>query len=166
MSKTLTIESLIILVILAVGLTCPGGCKKKETAPARPSPVAEQPDQAAAPETEPVTTTEPEGPFDKLLGRWIRTGDGYVIEIRSVDSNGQLDADYFNPRPINVSVAKAAEKDGSVEVFLELRDVNYPGSNYALTYDPQRDVLVGSYFQAVQRQTFAIEFIRESMETR
>ena len=153
MSKTWTIKSLIILVLPAVGLLCPGGCKKKETALAGPSPVAEQPVQAAAAETE--------GPFDKLVGRWIRTDGGYVIEIHSVGSNGQLDAGYFNPGPINVSVAEAAEKAGSVEVFLELRDINYPGSNYTLTYDPQRDVLVGSYFQAVAGQTFAIEFIRK-----
>ena len=56
MSKTWTIKSLIVLVLPAVGLLCPGGCKKKETAPAGPSPVAEQPVQAAAAETE--------GPFD------------------------------------------------------------------------------------------------------
>ena len=160
MSNTWTIKSLIILVLPAAGLICPGGCKKKETAPAEPSPVAVQPVQAAAAETEQVATAETEGPFDKLVGRWIRTDGGYVIEIRSVGSNGQLDAGYFNPRPINVSVAKAVEKAGNVEVFLELRDINYPGSNYTLTYDPQRDVLAGSYFQAVQGQTFEVEFIR------
>jgi len=37
---------------------------------------------------------------------------------------------------------------------------NYPGSTYTLQYDPASDRLKGTYFQAVQRQTFDIEFMR------
>ena len=34
------------------------------------------------------------------------------------------------------------------------------GSTYKLVYDPGRDVLGGLYFQAVQQQTFDVEFVR------
>jgi len=43
---------------------------------------------------------------------------------------------------------------------LELRDVNYPGSMYNLRYDPENDRLNGTYFQAVQRETYDVEFVR------
>ena len=45
-------------------------------------------------------------------------------------------------------------------MFVELRDVNYPGSAYNLRYDPKTDRLIGTYFQAVQRQTYDVEFVR------
>ena len=51
--------------------------------------------------------------------------------------------------------------DRILTVFVELRDVNYPGSRYQLLYDPQTDQLSGSDFQAVQRQTFDVVFVRQ-----
>ena len=35
-----------------------------------------------------------------------------------------------------------------------------PGSTYTLTYDPQRDQLMGIYFQAVEQQNFNVYFVR------
>ncbi len=35
--------------------------------------------------------------LDVLKGAWIRTDGGYVILIRNVAADGQLDATYFNP---------------------------------------------------------------------
>ncbi len=115
-------------------------------------------------------TGEPAGPVaasapeqispDRLVGRWLRPDGGYVIEIRSAQTNGVLDAAYFNPRPINVSHAEWRRENGRLQVFIELRDVNYPGSTYTLRYAPQQDRLVGDYFQAVQQQTFDVEFVR------
>jgi hypothetical protein len=147
----------ITLLLAAFVFGCGGSSsdlgESKESAErtsAKPFPVAKQPAQTVATKTEQATTAETDGPFDKLVGSWTRTDGGYVIKIRSVGSDGKLDAGYFNPRPIKVSVAKASEKAAAVEVFVELRDINYPGSNYTLTYDPQRDALVGNYFQAVE----------------
>ena len=48
-----------------------------------------------------------------LKGRWLRPDGGYVIEIRQVDADGQLDARYFNPSPIRVVAAKAECLDAS-----------------------------------------------------
>ena len=100
------------------------------------------------------------GGFDALNGRWRRPDGGYVLEIRSVDSSGKLDASYLNPKPINVAKAEATRERSTLKVFVELRAPNYPGSTYTLTYDPQLDQLKGIYFQAVEQQRFNVNFIR------
>ena len=96
----------------------------------------------------------------RLVGRWVRPDGGYVLELKGVGKGGSLQAAYFNPRPINVSRAELGRKDGRITVFVELRDVNYPGSTYSLHYDPKSDRLLGTYFQAVERQLFEVEFER------
>ena len=48
----------------------------------------------------------------------------------------------------------------TADYFIELRDVNYPGSTYDLTYDAQSDSLRGIYFQATQEQQFEVVFKR------
>jgi hypothetical protein len=98
--------------------------------------------------------------FQTLQGKWLRVDGRYVIEIRNVDDNGKIEAEYFNPNPINVSRAQATRSDDTVEVFVELKDVNYPGSTYTLAYDPSEEVLEGIYYQAVQKQQFPVRFIR------
>jgi hypothetical protein len=98
--------------------------------------------------------------FDKLNGRWLRPDGGYVLEIRSVDASGKIDAVYLNPRPISIAKAEATRDGSTPRVFIELRAPNYPGSTYTLTYDPQRDQLTGIYFQAVQQQNFDVNFVR------
>jgi hypothetical protein len=98
--------------------------------------------------------------FQRLEGKWVRQDGGYVLELRNVKKDGSLTAAYSNPRPIRVFRAEASRKDGTLCVVVELRDVNYPGSTYTLQYDPVSDRLRGTYFQAVQRQTFEIEFVR------
>ena len=100
------------------------------------------------------------GSFDKLNGRWLRPDGGYVLEIRSVDASGKVDAAYLNPRPISIAKAEATRDGSTLKVFIELRAPNYPGSTYTLTYDPQRDQLAGIYFQAVQQQNFDVSFVR------
>lgn len=96
----------------------------------------------------------------RLVGRWVRPDGGYVLDLREATKEGNLKAAYFNPRPINVAKAEWRRKDGALTVFVELRDVNYPGSTYTLQYDPASDRLKGDYYQAVEKQTFKIEFAR------
>jgi hypothetical protein len=98
--------------------------------------------------------------FEKLKGRWLRAEGSYIIEVRSVEASGKMNAAYFNPRPINVAKAEAMKADGNLGVFVELRDVNYPGSTYTLTYQPATDRLVGTYFHAVSGQNMDVEFTR------
>ena len=98
--------------------------------------------------------------LQRLEGRWVRPDGGYVLELREIKKDGSLKASYFNPRPIKVFSAKWSRKDGKINLFVELRDVNYPGSKYNLQYDPKSDRLKGTYFQAVEKQTYTIEFER------
>ena len=98
---------------------------------------------------------------ERLVGRWVRPDGGYVLEIRSAQAGGRLEAAYLNPRSIKVSRAEWRREEGRLHVFVELRDANYPGSTYNLRYSPDRDRLIGAYYQAVQRQTFDVEFVRQ-----
>ena len=100
------------------------------------------------------------GGFDALNGRWRRPDGGYVLEIRSADSSGKLDASYLNPKPINIAKAEATREGSTLKVFVELRAPNYPGSTYTLTYDPQLNQLKGIYFQAVEQQRFNVNFVK------
>ena len=95
-----------------------------------------------------------------LVGEWLRTDAGYLIKINKVNDDGTLEAQYFNPNPINVGKANWEESHGNLELTVELRDVNYPGSTYTLSYLPDRDILAGDYYQAVQGSTFYVEFVR------
>ena len=98
--------------------------------------------------------------YRPLIGRWQRTDGGYVIEIKRVEIDGAMQAAYFNPRPINVSRATASVFKDHLKVEVELRDTGYPGSSYTLLYDPDKDALLGFYYQAVQKQNFDVVFVR------
>jgi hypothetical protein len=97
----------------------------------------------------------------RLAGQWLRPDGGYILELKEIGKEGVLKAAYFNPRPVRVFRATWNRKAGSIELFVEFRDVNYPGSTYNLRYDPMTDRLTGTYFQAVLRETFAVEFVRK-----
>jgi hypothetical protein len=99
-------------------------------------------------------------PFAVLKGRWVRPDGGYVIDIRAVAADGQLDAAYANPRPLPFARAVAMLDGKTLKLFLELRAGGYNGSTYTLQYDPADDTLRGEYFQAVAQQKFAVRFHR------
>lgn len=101
------------------------------------------------------------GQEQKLAGTWLRPDGGYVLKLSDVKKEGTLTAAYFNPRPINVSRAAWRKEEGRIVVFIELRDVNYPGSTYSLVYEPGRDVVAGYYYQAALGQTFEVYFERQ-----
>jgi len=100
------------------------------------------------------------GDFDMLNGRWLRPDGGYILEIRAIDPSGKIDGVYLNSRPINIAKAEATRDGSTLKVFVELRAPNYPGSTYTLTYDREHDQLQGTYFQAVQQQSFNVDFVR------
>ena len=133
----------VLLALLA------GACGKRAEQPA-PAPAA-----STAPAAEPVLVE-----FEKLKGRWLRPDGGYVIEIRRLQPDNALEVGYFNPNPIHVGKAKLYKERGFVKVFIELQDVNYPGSTYTLIYDKESDQLRGTYYQATQQQEFEIAFER------
>ncbi len=95
-----------------------------------------------------------------LLGNWVRTDADYKIKISEVNKDGKLKAGYFNPKSINVAKATWTNTKGVLKIYIELRDENYPGSNYNLTYYPEKEMLAGKYFQAVTGETFDVLFAR------
>ena len=105
-------------------------------------------------------TAERTSELQKLKGRWQRQDGGYVLAINSIAASGSMDARYFNPKSIYIGKAEASWDGDGTKVFIELRDVNYPGSTYSLSYDAKSDQLKGIYYQAVERQRFPVAFAR------
>lgn len=96
----------------------------------------------------------------KLVGRWQRTDGGYILQLSEPALQGQLQAEYFNPKPINVAQAEWKHQDGYLGAFVKLQAPNYPGSTYTLAYDSSKDLLVGIYYHAGLQQQFRVEFER------
>ena len=128
------------------------GWQPTDAISSEPSPSVLASDDESSQETGPA--------FAFMKGRWRRPDGGYVIDIRDVEPTGKVDAAYFNPKPIHISKAEATRDGTATKVFIELRDVGYPGSTYTLTYDPHADQLRGIYFQAALRQNFDVVFYR------
>ena len=143
-----------MLAILAAAILF--GCGKKEAEPSS----AATPVIVVGVTNQPTVAGTANLSFAKLQGKWRRPDGGYILEIRSAAPDGKLEAAYFNPKSIHVAKAEASRDGASVKVFIELRDVNYPGSTYTLAYDPAGDQLKGDYFQAALKQTFDVFFTR------
>lgn len=141
LKSILTVYTIIFSVIIFIGFN---GCKENETVKKE--------------------NNKPTVIVDKKLlqGSWVRTDADYQIKLSDAQNNGIIKAQYFNPRSINVSKSDWMNAEGFLKVYIELRDENYPGSNYNLTYIPERDMLVGDYFQAVESLTYYVEFTRRN----
>ena len=116
----------------------------------------------------PSSSTQDNGAISKktadiklINGDWLRTDGSYLIKITKSNKDGILEAEYFNPNPIRVESANWEDNYGNLRITIVLRDVNYPGSKYTLDYLPDRDILAGEYYQAVQGLKFYVEFIRK-----
>ena len=132
-----------VVVVLAAGGFWWSKHRKADVAP------------VAAPASQTTNTSvssEALSSFEKLKGRWLRTEGSYIVEVRSVEASGKMAAAYFNPRPINVAKAEATKAGEDVNVFVELRDVNYPGSTYTLTYKPVTDRLAVTLIDSKHNQ--------------
>jgi hypothetical protein len=99
--------------------------------------------------------------FKSCVGEWVRPDGGYILDIKSVQPDGKIEAAYLNPRPIKISKAQANIRSGKIEFFIELRDRGYPGSYYTLTFDPKSSQLVGVYHHLGLNQNFDVYFIRK-----
>jgi hypothetical protein len=101
-------------------------------------------------------------PVDKstLIGDWTRTDSPYQLKITELLDDGTMKVGYFNPKSINVGKSSWKNSNGVLEIYVELRDVNYPGSSYTLYYFPEKDLLAGKYFQAVEGLSYDIGFMR------
>lgn len=140
-----------------------GGCRKAE--PAAKSEAATKTEAAAKPEAVAPASAKPAAavpePVRKLLGKWLRSDGGYVLELKNPDLSGVIEAAYFNPKSIHVSRAIWMQGGGGFQVMVELNDVGYPGATYVLDYNPEADRLAGKYNQPAMQQSFDIEFVRQ-----
>jgi hypothetical protein len=118
------------------------------------------PAAASAPASQASPTSAAPQAFGVLLGNWTRPDGGYVLSVSQVAPDGKATVGYYNPRPIRVSRAQARREGELVELFVELNDVNYPGSTYTLGYDPASGQLKGIYFQAMERAQYEVAFVR------
>jgi hypothetical protein len=143
-----TVRALAITAVAAAGLL---GCGGADTG----TPTSIEPSTS----TREDAASEP-ADLQVLVGRWRRPDGGYVLEIRSVAGDRSVEAAYFNPKPINVSMAQASDWRGAAALFVEFDDVDYRGSTYEVVHDPRRDLLVGTYYQAALGQTFEVVFTR------
>ena len=141
---------LLSIVLIVLSFSCNEAEEKKETI------------ESGSTNSEPVSQQPPKATDSSVvIGDWVRTDAPYEIKISELLSNGTMKVGYFNPRSINVGKALWTTADGSIKIYIELRDVNYPGSNYNLTYLPESDSFVGKYFQAVEGVTYDIGFSRK-----
>ena len=124
------------------------------------TPALAQGQVAMQDETPGVTLAQATPELAIRVGLWARTDARYTIVIKSVNPSGKMDATYSNPNPINVSKDEVVVAEGALKIFIELRDVGYPGSTYTLTYVPAGDRLIGVYYQAAIQQKFDIIFQR------
>ena len=99
--------------------------------------------------------------YKNLIGRWVRPDGGYVLVIKDVNSDGSIEAAYFNPNPIDVSEAYITVKSDKTNIFVKLEGWGYEGSYYTLVYDKDTDRLIGVYHQLVYKQNYDIYFVRE-----
>jgi len=148
-----------INLMLAAGTLALAGCGQQKNNP-EVQPGAEPARPAAAANISAAESAPAPVDFAKLKGRWERPDGGYVLEILEIAPDGKASAGYFNPSPIKVEGAQVSSEDGKLKLFLTLRDTNYPGCTYSLTYDPQTDQLFGKYYQAAVQQTYDVAFAR------
>lgn len=156
-----------VVALLAFALVvATAACRKSEStasAPAAASPASSTAPTTPAANAPAAKSAEKPVPdaVKKLLGRWLRTDGGYVLELKGADVSGVVQAAYYNPKPINVSRAIWMQGAQGLQVMVELNDVGYPGATYVLSHDAQTDRLVGQYNQPAMQQSFDIEFLRQ-----
>ncbi|MEI8233145.1 MAG: hypothetical protein WCH57_00495 [Verrucomicrobiota bacterium] len=152
---------ILLLLLVAAAILAATVKKEKAKQPAAVTAVSTStPQPATPPVSAPAPSANANPVFAKLQGKWMRSDGDYTIEIKSVGPSGAMDAGYFNPQPIHVAKAQATQEGGVAKVFIELRDVNYPGSSYTLLYAAANDQLKGTYFQAVSQESYDIYFER------
>ena len=143
-------------VVAAVGLLGVAAVLAWATWRQSPVPATTPARDAAAPS---AAAPAPQA-YAALVGEWVRADGGYVLAVSGVTLDGKATASYFNPRPIHVARAEAKLEGALVGLFVELRDVNYPGSTYTLAYDTTTDQLKGIYYQATQGAQYEVAFSR------
>lgn len=94
---------------------------------------------------------------EKLIGKWLRNEGSYTLEIKAVNEDGTLDVAYFNPKSVELGRTEWMMYKNKLHVLVELKGP-YVLSNYQLVYDEETKRLHGTFFQAVEQETYSIYF--------
>jgi hypothetical protein len=143
-------RSAVVVVLVAAAVALAWATWRKTPEPAAPATSAGKPSPPASAPAD----------YAVLVGEWVRPDGGYVLAVSGIAPDGTASVSYFNPRPIRVARAEVKREGALVGLFVELRDVNYPGSTYTLGYDTATDQLRGIYFQAAQGAQYEVAFSR------
>lgn len=100
--------------------------------------------------------------FGVLVGSWQRTDGSYLIRVSDIKTDGQVKAEYFNPRPVNIVESTVSTQKGLIKLFIKFQDKGYEGSTYTLYYYAEKDALLGFYYQAAMDRTFETIFLRKT----
>lgn len=99
--------------------------------------------------------------FNIIIGEWVRTDGGYIIRVHDIKPDGTANAEYLNPKKINISESTVSLWKGLIRLFIKLEDKGYPGSAYTLYYYAEKDALAGFYYQAAMKKNFEVVFFRK-----
>ena len=107
-----------------------------------------------------VAERAPGSELGRLAGRWRRSDGAYILEVRAVDDRGTLDAVSLEATSIEETRGMVWRDGATTTLFVALHHVDAPGSAYTLTYDPARDDLEGTYYDAARQQEIPVVFSR------
>ena len=155
--KTL-LPALVALVLITSACMRNSG-NVKEDSPVKKAVIETSSDSSST--DQPAKSSDAESmESSRLIGRWQRTDGNYFLQIFAVSADSTLNAGYFNPNTVNVESGEWIRQEGRLFIRIVLRDVNYPGSTYVLEYQPEKDILAGNYFQAVDGVNYDVFFSR------
>jgi hypothetical protein len=95
-----------------------------------------------------------------LKGIWERTDASGELTISEIMDNGFLTATYGNPKGINIEKAVWLNTSDVLRIYILFREDLYPGSSFSLNYLPEKDQLLGTYFDALTNESYTVSFKR------
>jgi hypothetical protein len=95
-----------------------------------------------------------------LKGVWGRADGPGEINISEVLDNGVLKTTFYNPKLINIEKAVWTNSSDVLRIYILLRDDSNPDSSFSLNYLPEKDLLIGVYFDGLTKESYAVTFKR------
>jgi hypothetical protein len=95
-----------------------------------------------------------------LKGIWQRTDAAGELTISEIQDNGFLNATYYNPKGITIEKAVWLNSSDVLRIYILFREDKYPGSSFSLNYMIEKDMLLGTYFDALTNESYTVSFKR------
>lgn len=95
-----------------------------------------------------------------LKGIWERTDAAGELKISEILPNGALRCTFTNPKSITIEKAVWSNTSDVLRIHILFREDSYPGSSFSLNYIAEKDQLLGTYFDALTNESYAVSFKR------